>query len=891
MVNAQKEAKQFVFGWKFEPIHPSQLSDALYEAIVSGLKEIPKLEQFTVISKSFADDEERQVELDGLIEQSPAPELSFLNYSSKARVRDLKEAGVRKVKEYYIFFTHTVESGVHEAKDQIEALLAKAGKFWVRNISGRASELDYETTQSLLYDGFEAWLDWSQLISTKMSLKVSPMDKEDFWAYLYRQIHGRKPPMLCPHWLMQDDRGLRQEYARDQSTLPCAIEPIDGSELHISSHLIPNKNYIPQPDKEWVYLPAREKYVGVVTFEQPPDGWRSEDARFTWLWDEVISQEKVVDAEIITQYSWVNPRDSLMALQRYTQQQKGASSTAEEKKKVNKHADLQLEEAEEAQESLMRGDVPVFVGIAILVYADSLQALESSLRYVKNRFRLPAVVIQEQDYAWRVWLQTLPLKWEGLYLQPYDMRLKLRASDALAFAQFMGTKSRSDGGPEFIAENGGSPIFVGLEDTLGSPRHGVFFGRSGSGKSVLVAIYLLYALSIGMQVTMIDLPKNNGLSTYTWLVNFLGGAEFDTGKSSNNLFELIDVRGLEPKLAEQRLQSFYKSANNIVKSLVLDNRSDSEPLPITAIESLITLAVSAFYRDPTIQERCASARSAGIGTQEWEAWPTLTDLYPFFNHQRLNLEDFGTDLDKAMNFIRLRLRYWMDSPLGNAINKPSSFDGSSPLTMFALRDLSSNEEAGLLGLSAQTAATRRALSAPRSLFYVDEASVLLQFAELAKSVGKLMAIGRAAGLSVLLATQDPNILEECAAGHKIRQNISFRVTGRINKDAIETFGRMFGYEESEIKPNAEEEFLPSLDQIYSRWLVDDDGLKTPCRYYPPLNLLGITANDPIEVEIRSLFQQWYPTNKYEALGRFSQYMASVFRQGKVLKRLPEGVRL
>lgn len=866
-LNSEGDRKQFVYGWELEPLHETQISSDAYDAIMAGFKEIPKFEQFTIVCQSFAEDGERQKHLKNLAKNSPIDASRFFIYGEQARVRELTARGSRKTKRMYVFFTYTVDPVTADTVDRLESILAKGKDLWDRHMARKGAELDYDNIQNLLKGAFESWLEKCQLLSSKMNLMLKPMNGDQLWGYLWRQFYGEKEAIPLPHWLVLDQRGLREEYYRDQDN-PNACSVQVGEEVHMTSRLISSPAVVPTPDREWIWLPGRKCFAGILTFDEPPDGWANEDDRFSWLWDEVISKEKAVDLEVVTQISWVNPKDNLAALQRFTRQQKGATKSAEDKRSVNKLAEIQAQEAEDAQESLMRGDVSVYVGIAIVVYAKDKEKLKTSCRFIKNRFRLPAVVLREQEYAWRIWLQTLPLRWEGLYAKPYDLRIKLRASDALGFCQFVGTRSRSKKGPEFIAERGGAPINVSLEDNLGSPRHGIVLGKTGSGKSVMVALFILNAIAEGMQVTIVDFPKGNGKSTYTWLVNFLGGAEFDTGKNSNNILELVDVRSLAPKVQAERLQSFYKNAITVVLSLILDNNRGGEQLPVTTIESLVTIAVTRFYNDPEIQARCANAREGGLGSSAWEDWPTLTDLYTFFTMERLDLLDFGRDEERAMNYIRLRLRYWLDSPLGNAIAKPSAFDDRSPITMFSLKDLSSDEEAGLLGLSAQTAAMRRALSSDRSFFYVDEASVLLQFSELAKSVGMLMATGRAAGLSVLLSTQDPNILEECSASSKIRQNLSFILSGRVNKGAIASFERLFEYPRDIIVPNSEDNFVPSREGAYSRWLVDDDGLKTPCRYYAPYNLLGITVNNPPEVKRRDRFFEEY-SDKYEAIGRYA----------------------
>ena len=209
---------------------------------------------------------------------------------------------------------------------------------------------------------------------------------------------------------------------------------------------------------------------------------------------------------------------------------------------------------------------------------------------------------------------------------------------------------------------------------------------------------------------------------------------------------------IELKEHNTRLADFYKTVTNIVCSLVLDSEEDISHSKST-IRSLIELGVTKFYKNPEILDRASQARAAGLGTPEWDNWPTLADFYELFTEENLVNEDFGTEIPKAIQYIRYRLYTWLNSDLGQAISSPSSFDGSSNISLFAVRNISSNQEAAILALSAQTAAMRKCFSNPRSYFYCDELSVLTRYPEAAYVVGAFLATGRANGLSVLLASQ------------------------------------------------------------------------------------------------------------------------------------------
>jgi len=113
----------------------------------------------------------------------------------------------------------------------------------------------------------------------------------------------------------------------------------------------------------------------------------------------------------------------------------------------------------------------------------------------------------------------------------------------------------------------------------------------------------------------------------------------------------------------------------------------------------------------------------------------------------------GGNIEAALNMIDLRLRFWLSSRVGRAISAPSSFPTDAQLLVFALRNLSNEEDAAVLALSAYAAALRRALEAPASIFFIDEAPILFEFDE----IGTLIGNGAKAGIRVIISAQDSDL--------------------------------------------------------------------------------------------------------------------------------------
>lgn len=307
-----------------------------------------------------------------------------------------------------------------------------------------------------------------------------------------------------------------------------------------------------------------------------------------------------------------------------------------------------------------------------------------------------------------------------------------------------------------------------------------------------------------------------------------------------------------------------------------------------AIRSLILPAVDRFFDDSQMLERYRAAQVEGRGTQAWEQTPTLVDFLDFFEHQGLAglsqdlLEDDSTK--QAINLIKRQLRFWISSRVGQAIARPSTFDTEAKLLVFALRGLSDGDDAAVLALAAYSAALRRTLSYPESLFFIDEFSVLLEWDEIGQLVSRLTANGAKAGIRVLLAAQDPNTLANSKAGPKIIQNISTRLIGRIQPVAQESFVEILKLAPEIVARNASKTFYPSKEGLYSQWLLDESATTTYVRYYSPPILLAVVANNPHETVARQAFLDFYG-DPYRGLVAFSKEIAASIREGRPF-RLP-----
>jgi hypothetical protein len=525
--------------------------------------------------------------------------------------------------------------------------------------------------------------------------------------------------------------------------------------------------------------------------------------------------------------------------------------------------------------------------------------LDSACRYLQNCFRRPAWIDREVEYAWKIWLQTLPTTWEKLLATPFDRRLIYLSGEAPGFMSLVQPCPADRDGLELVSDEGGVPIHI---DLYKQHRNIALFATTRAGKSVMVSGMLMHSLSRDIPVIVMDFPPSDAASTFKDFTNYVGGAYFDIGKESNNLLELPDLSGFSEKERDDRMvdyKEFLASALMIMVFGAGEAQTTADRMLKQAIRAVINPAIDNFFDDAGILARYHAAQQAGQGTEDWERTPTLVDFLDYFENQGLAglpaqvLDDPNTT--QAVNQIKRQLRFWISSRVGRAIARPSTFDTESKLLVFALRGLSDGDDASILALAAYSAALRRTLSHPESVFFIDEFSVLLEWSEIGQLVARLTANGAKAGIRVLLAAQDPNTLANSKAGPKIIQNISTRLIGRIQPVAQESFVDILKLEPTIIARNAGKNFYPAKEGMYSQWLLDEQSTQTFVRYYSPPILLAVVANNPHESLARKAFMDYYG-DPYQGLVAFAEELAAALRESRSMvlpqrdeSRLPQEV--
>ncbi|MBE9052751.1 hypothetical protein IQ243_20450 [Nostocales cyanobacterium LEGE 11386] len=858
LILKKDEDIQIKFCFDCVGIHPNLPSEQIlpiFNGIESGLKEIPEDESLTIHFGSFTDDFDRQSELKNIESECDIEQLKLLIRSERLRIKDLTKNGSRKNKFLRLWCTYTVNSDDNKSQDYVETGIKKIQTLWYQ-FTGEIHEFNNRRIENILHNSFtDGFQLWEQIISNKMKLSVKALSADEIWSVVWKQFNRTDPPPIPNPLVINQSNGITETQTSD---------------FHIRHHLLENEQSVPFFDRRWVKI--QDKYIGALNFSQKPGGWIDEYSQLRYLW-EVISRESISDTEVFCQITRANQGITKTNLQRLTKQSITSTTISSKGGSIDVKAGMNIEEAVEAQKTIYKGSLVVATAVVFLVHRKSRRELDDACRYLASCFLRPAVVSREIEYAWKVWLQCCPFVWESLLTKPFNRRLPYFSSEAPGLMPLICTATGDKRGFELIAEEGGTPVHLDLYD---NHKNLAVFGATRSGKSVLVAGILTPAIAQDIPVVALDYPKPDGTSTFTDYTNLLGkdGAYFDITKESNNLFELPDLRGMDEEIIKERLTDFKEFIKTVLMTMIIGTNAIGVSTSILSnIESIVTLALETFFNEDEIKLRYKAALEAGVGTKEWDDTPTLRDFYNYCSPGYIKLDSIANNSKEvlgALEQIRLRLKFWLNTRVGQSISRPSSFRTDAKLLVFALRNLASESDAAILALSAYAAALRRALSSKASIFFLDEAPILFQFESIAELIGRLCANGAKAGIRVILSAQEPESIFQSKAAPKIFANITTRLVGRIQSSAIDPFVERFKYPYEIIQVNSTEAFYPKKEGIYSQWLLDDNGKLTFCRYYPAYCLLAAVANNPNEQELRTLFLNHYQHNPMLGLFKFSE---------------------
>lgn len=872
VLQQQAEGRRtFRFGFESPGIH-SSLDEArflqAFSMLEKGLKQLPFGETITFKISSFSESANRIRQLQKLLDRNDNPGIRLLLISEQEKAREMQANGQRQPKTLRLYCTFTPDKFFHRRGKSwqttfFEKMLGEGAEF----VQDRLDKAAYEKKTKQLFadiyqNGFKMW---QRHITERMGLTITPLAADDLWAELWQKFSDKPVPDI-PQVIrvtenVNDPSGVGLDYKIEENS-------------DLSAATVLTRHGVPVDDEQWVKV--KDKYVGVLTYLEKPRLWDSERDQLAYLWN-VIARDDTGDCEVICQFKTNNKDYSRQSMQRIA----ANADSRQQKKKAgsDRSAAFKQSEAEEAEDSIMSGDIPLSVGVAFLVYRDTQRQLNEACATISSQFHAPAWVDREINIAWKIWAQCLPTCQDRLLFKAMYNRTKThRVSECMGFTPIFKTGTQDTEGVELHSEDGSS-VFVNLFD-FSNPIHMALFGTTRSGKSVLVADFLTHALAYGLPIIAMDFPDGKGRSTFYDYCKILGkdAAYYNIADECNNIFEQPNFTATDPELLKAQKNEFLASLTHIVLSLV----GESGDITIDEeVKTVLAPLLTEFIEREDIQQRYTLAHENGLGTEEWQDMPTLHDF-----KAHIPIESDIQSIQRAYDRIHSRFRYWLKSPIADAIAKPSSFKSDAMLIVFALTNVTDDEDAAILGLAAYSAAIRRSLSHPASIFFVDESPILLQFAMISKLLSNLTSNFGKAGGRVILTAQTVMAIANCGHADQILGNCAVKLIGRITPGQEQSYIDNIGMDSEQAHTCSSENFIRKKGQNWTNWMLAYGGKMYRVKFFPSDKLLFAVANNQTEQKTREYFMKYLPVDL--ALDATAHHLRECEKQGKnPLEHLPE----
>jgi hypothetical protein len=855
LYDAGKDQWSAEIPFKLQGLHPqlyrSEVEDAI-GSIQQAMAELLDGERLRFHTECQSSIQARKEQLRKQARTSVVPPVSVMLLDEEARIKELTDKGVRQVWSQTIWATWSSARAQEQNTDAIGKAVLGVQKLVnkrIRKVAG-TEELHFRRfyIQLIRQIHESGYLNWRNVLDTKGQLNIEPMDAQELWEWLWYRFNRRKAPILNQFIRIREtEDGIRQKIPPSgQKDLVTLLLQGDRGRSSTPKH---------KRQHGYVYVNGRVGKVAVI--EAPPELWRNTRQQLKWIWDR-LSQTWIRDTEVtveITPKERWSTQDELKKMTRQSHFEAERAATYGTGEDVS--AALQRKQAEAALTKILEGQKPILVACVFTVWRDTERDCDEAIAQLCNSFGGAEAVV-ENDVCWRVWLETLPVNNFPLLTRFNafsERRIVLDTETVAGFLPLTCPRDVHQQGVEFQTEAGGKPLYVDLFTGTGRV---LITGTTGSGKSVLGWRFIEDALAQNIPVVGIDL-SSGGNSTFQTAVQSLGaqGSYIDILHEKLNLLEPPNLLDLPPEIQLQRFKRWKDFVRQAIVAIAMGQINDQQLLE--RVNSIVLRTLEVFFSDAEVTERYNNAMEQGWQSEAWQKMPTLHDFLKFCSREQLDLKSYE-DIDaRAINQIVSQVGAKLVDPnIGDAIGQPSSVNPDPIIKFYALAGLTNESNAYIMALSAQMAALRNALAHEKSLFVGDELSVLLGKRGFADLVGETFATGRKEGISSVILAQDLDAIVHCSASAKILANISTVITGRATHAGCSAYVEALDYPPEVIKFNATERFKGSKTELFSRWLVEEQGRFWRTRFYAAPFMLAALANGEEEQLARNRVLAVYP---------------------------------
>lgn len=840
------------FGFESQGIHSFNDNDQVLGALDAwnqGLASIPSGEILRIHQRSRPTNKKVVQMYEAFGQKSGIPILQMLAYSQKKNIEQRTLQGLRSEYQIPIFATYSFSPNKDLDQDAIENIVSKLLNSY-NSLNGQKGHQKQEFLKTLLYQSFYAgYLSWEQILSQRAKLPIQSFTAEALWHYIWAEFNTSAPPPI-PHLL---------KVTGNKKSIQ--VEEIINGNRNFSSTLIAGENgvpSIPRISEQWNrHIGIRDEYVAAVVLENPLDGFKDDMHHFSFFWD---TFSLLHNCEIVWEVQKANQQVEKFMMQRAVKNHKSSSKFSLKKGAINVDADHQIVENVEAQYKLIENKKICILSVTFYIYRSTTSDLDLACQELINFFP-EGKLIREFDSVEELWLQKLPIVMKHL-VNP-ERRNKV-LSDMVSFPVIC-PQPIDFNGFELTTIKGNKPLHI---DYLNLHRGTLTIAESGMGKSTMAADQIVHNLFYDIPAVILDYGNIDGSTTFSCLTECMGkqGANIEAALTKNNLIQTPNLNEIPPNLREQNTLTFQGFVLNALEMIVLGNDRTSKLA--SRVKSLLKYLIPRFYADPVINRRFELGHLGGLGSDAWLQMPTLHDFIETV--KELDLEQLGEKniAQEAASEVLWGLTTFVNSPLGHKLSCPSEINVDAKLVCFSIRGANDEDEAVILGLSAQSIAIRHALRFPKCYVLIDEGNILFQNEGLAISNAEFVVNGRKGGIFCNVLLQSISTLAKCSVGELFLDNLRVRLIGAIQSTAIPHLSSFLEEKNDVFYENTYHSFLPNDIKLNSHWLLMTGGRKYYVTHAPSPALLAMVATTGVEREARNRYLETIP-NRLKALTLFA----------------------
>ena len=850
------------------------------------LKDIPDGEDLTLMLGCRSKSHRRQEQLQKLRSKNNLPLIDLILSSDGYRIKETTAKGSRQEWSHYTYLSWEQQQNTGAKDDELAKVVSILGNFVqskIASFTGTQNSRDYAIYSQIAKDIYEeSYSSWKSILENKGKLEFSTLSAKEAWEHLYYKFNDESCDE-APQVIEVAKAG--GEYICNIETADC-LNPKDAfSVLFAGNHGNPN---CPQHHQRRDSVRVNGELVATMVLKCPTAYWKDPREQLLSIWSK-ISEENVRDTEIYLQISNASKKkiskEQKTITKQATYEKAKAIATG---KGIDVDATFRQDKAIEAQARLHLGGSTLYTAMIILVYRQTHEELKKACTKMSDIFS-PAKLVREKEVCLQTWLETQIFNNRKMLVtaDPYtEQRYVLDSMSARGVLPIAKPSTLHDRGVELINDEGGFPIHLNL---FKNNERAIILGKSGSGKSLLGAAFITYALAEGVKVIAVDM-SNDGNSTFKSYVEQLG----DEGSYINltddkhfNILQPPDLSLFSTNIIKKRL-GLWKESLRVVLVAMIVGQSDSNSEIFRRVDSIVVTLLKTFFEDQNISERYNEAFEHGWKSEAWQRMPVLKDLQFFCSRDKLGLEYSKADEEAIaliVNQIESKLN---DSSIGEAIGNVSNVPPTPMMTMFALSGLNNDNNSYIMSLVAQMACLNVSLESPLSLAVLDEATELIKKPGFARVIAHRFTRGRKEGQSIILIGQDINAIALSEVKGEIVKNTDYWLIGNIqNSNSPKDYVDILGLPLQVVSRNRSSSFKPSKRTMSSSFLLRKSKKKYwHTVYFPSAMTLAVTVNSQQERAARERILQRYSETTddiTEGLAAFGREIYQAYSRGKSIE--------